>query len=182
MPDIKNITDEQIVEIVRTQNKETYSEIINRYQEKLVRYAYYLTQDNDKAADVVQDTFIKAYINLNGFNVKKKFSSWIYRIAHNEAMNIIRRNSKQMNFTQNVDFESNIHLEDDFIRQEFQDKAHNCLKNMPLMYREPLMLFFLDDRSYNEISDILRIPVGTVGTRINRAKVIMRKICKEIKK
>ncbi len=182
MPDIKNITDEQVVEIVRTQNKETYSEIINRYQEKLVRYAYYLTQDNDKAADVVQDTFIKAYINLNGFNVKKKFSSWIYRIAHNEAMNVLNKDKKQLPLNENIDFDSSVNLEDDFVRKELQIQAQNCLKQMPVLYREPLTLYFLEEKSYEEISDILRIPIGTVGTRINRAKVLMKKICQKTKK
>jgi len=182
MTDTSKLSDEQLVKYVREQDKETYAEIINRYKDKLMRYALYLTGDDDKAADVVQESFIKAYINLNGFDVKKKFSSWIYRIAHNEAMNILIKDKKQSFLGEDVDFDSGVNLEDDFVRKELQIKAQDCLKRLPVLYREPLMLYFIEEKSYEEISDILRIPIGTVGTRINRAKVLMKKICQKTKK
>lgn len=182
MTDISKLSDEQLVKHVRERDKEAYNEIIGRYKDKLIRYALYLTGDSDKAADVVQEAFIKAYINLNGFNIKKKFSSWIYRIVHNEAVTILRKYSKDRPILEEVDFDSGIDLENDLIKQELQAHTHDCLGQMPVLYREPLSLFFLEDKSYAEISDILRIPVGTVGTRINRAKVLMKKICQKIKK
>lgn len=182
MTDIPKLSDEQLVKYVREQDKETYVEIINRYKDKLIRYAFYLTGDDDKAADVVQESFIKAYINLNGFDVKKKFSSWIYRIVHNEAMNILNQDKKQLPLNEDIDFDSGVNLEDDFVKKELQIKAKDCLKRLPVIYREPLTLFFLEEKSYEEISDILRMPIGTVGTRINRAKVLMKKICQKIKK
>ena len=73
-------------------------------------------------------------------------------------------------------------LEEELIKKELQAHAHHCLRQMPLIYREVLSLYFLEERSYEEISDILRIPIGTVGTRINRAKVLMKKICQKTKK
>ena len=181
MTDRSKLTDEQLVKYVRDQDKEAYDEIISRYGNKLKRYAVYLTGDEDKAADVVQEAFIKAYINLNGFNTKKKFSSWIYRIVHNEAMNILRKHNKNMPISDEVDFDSGVDLENDLIKKELRKHARFCLSQMPILYREPLSLYFLEDKPYDEISDILRIPVGTVGTRINRAKVLMRKICQNIK-
>ncbi|MDD5681357.1 MAG: sigma-70 family RNA polymerase sigma factor, partial [Candidatus Omnitrophica bacterium] len=83
------------MEIVRTKNKEVYAEIIKRYQTKLIRYATYITNDGSMGADAVQESFTKAYVNLNSFNIKKKFSSWIYRIVHNETMNIINKQKRQ---------------------------------------------------------------------------------------
>lgn len=180
MKDINKLTDEEIVKLVREKDKELYVQIIRRYQDKLLRYASYLTGDEHNASDIVQDAFIKAYINLNGFDIKKKFSSWIYRIVHNEAMNLLGKNRQQVSIHEGVDFDSGINLEDEFIKKELKEHARFCLGQMPLIYSEPLTLYFLEERSYEEISDILRISVGTVGTRINRAKIIMKKICKKL--
>lgn len=182
MNDISKLSDEKIVELVRKKDKELYAQIIKRFEDKLTRYANYLTGDENSAADIVQESFIKAYINLNGFDTKKKFSSWIYRIVHNQAMNYFNKRKKDVLFDKDIDFDSGINIEDEFIKKELRDHAHNCLNQMPLMYKEPLSLYFLEEKSYEEISDILRIPVGTVGTRINRAKVIMKKICQKLEK
>lgn len=182
MIDKNNLSDEKLVDFIRGKDKELYAEIIQRYQTKLLRYVVYIINDDDKAADVIQDTFIKAYINLKGFDVNKNFSSWIYRIAHNEAINIIKKDRQNLPLDETIDFKSEINLEDDFIKKELQMHAQKCLGQIPLIYREPLTLYFLEEKSYEEISDILRLPLGTVGTRINRAKALMKKICQMIKK
>lgn len=177
---IKNISkfsDEEVVELVRTKDKEMYSEIMKRYKEKLLRYASFLVADENLGADIVQETFIKAYVNLNGFDRKKKFSSWIYRIVHNESMNAISKEKKKVPLFENLEIESGEDLEDEAIKKEMINKTHNCLSKMPLIYKEPLSLFYLEERSYEEIGDILRIPIGTVGTRVNRGKILMKKIC-----
>ena len=179
MTDYVKLSDEEIVKLVSQKDQELFSHLIKRYQDKLMRYAIYLTGDEDKSADIVQETFIKTYINLNSFDPQKKFSSWIYRIAHNQAMNSFPRHQKQVTLPDDFEFDSGINLEDDLIKQEFQAHTAKCLKQMPLIYREPLSLFFIEEKSYEEISDILRIPTGTVGTRINRAKLILKKICQK---
>lgn len=181
MVDISKLSDEEVVTITRTKNKEVYAEIIKRYQKKLMRYAKYLINDDNKASNVVQDAFIKAYINLNSFNVKQKFSSWIYRIVHNEAINLINKYKKEKPLFENIDFDSGLNIEEEYAQNEVIKIVRVCLEEIPLLYREPLSLYFLEDKSYNEISDILRIPIGTVGTRINRAKLIMKKICQRKK-
>ncbi|MBP7927616.1 hypothetical protein KAZ57_00530, partial [Patescibacteria group bacterium] len=80
-------------------------------------------------------------------------------------------------FDDSFDVDSGIGPEDYYIKEELMLQAHECLENIDIIYREPLSLFYLEDKSYDEISDILRIPMGTVATRINRAKIIMRKLC-----
>ncbi|MBL7053649.1 sigma-70 family RNA polymerase sigma factor [Patescibacteria group bacterium] len=179
MKELKKMTDEQIIEYVRTKDEEAYSQIINRYQNKLIRYSNYLINDNDDAADIVQNSFIKAFINLNNFNIKKKFSSWIYRIVHNEAINAIKKNKYELPITDKMDFKSEEDIEMEFTKKEIQAMIHNCLSQIPLLYSEPLTLFFIEEKSYSEISDILRVPVNTVGTRIKRAKILMKKICQK---
>lgn len=181
---IKNpagLSDENLIRQIRESHRELYSEIINRYQTKLIRYAVHLSGDRYQAEDIVQNALIKAYINLNSFNLKRKFSSWIYRIVHNEAINQLKQHKKILPLD-NIDFDSGVNLENELIKKELKTYARNCLKQMDLKYREPLSLHFLEEKSYDEISEILRLPVSTVGTRINRAKIIMKKICQKLKK
>lgn len=182
MKDLSKLSDEKIVEIVRSQDKENYREIIKRYQKKLLRYTVYLINDEHIGSDIVQEAFIKAYINLNGFNTKKKFSSWIYRIVHNQAMNFLAKNKHKQPIDDKIDYDSEVNIEDDFIKQELIKQTHYCLEQMSIIYKEPLSLFYLEEKSYEEISDILRLPTGTVGTRINRAKILMKKICQKHQK
>ena len=181
MFDLSKLSDEEVVEITRTKNKEAYAEVIKRYQGKLMRYAKYLVKDDERASDVVQDAFIKAYINLNSFDTKRKFSSWIYRIVHNQAINLIHKYKKEMPLLDNVDFDSGINVEEEYTKKEISRMVRDCLSEMAVLYKEPLGLYFLEGKSYNEISDILRIPINTVGTRINRAKLIMKQICQRKK-
>jgi len=179
MPEAHILSDEELVVRIRTKEKEWFTDIVLRYQEKLLRYAIYLIHDEHKAKDVVQDAFIKAYINLNGFNIKKKFSSWMYRIVHNEAMNSIKKYHKEVPLLPDMDVQSEENIEHDFGNKESIEKAQSCLDDMPVLYSEPLALYYLDEKSYEEISDILRIPMGTVATRINRAKKLMKIICQK---
>jgi len=179
MMDVTTLSDEQLVEYVRTKDKESYAEIINRYQEKLLRYATYLLGDTHVAADVVQQAFISAFINLQGFDKKKKFSSWIYRIVHNEAINAVKKQKQHLRMEYDTEYESDIKIEDAYIKEELIRETHMCLTKMPILYSEPLSLFFLEEKTYEEISDILHIPIGTVGTRINRAKGMMKALCQK---
>lgn len=179
MNDYHALPDEKLAVIVRTTDKEAYAELIRRYEDKLLRYAAYIVGDSNKAADVVQEAFIKAYVNLNGFDAKKKFSSWIYRIVHNEAVNILGKQKRHQPLDHALEYDSGVNLEEDVIKQELIRHTRKCLEHMPIQYREPLSLFYLEDKSYEEISDILRIPIGTVGTRITRAKAMMKTICQQ---
>ncbi len=179
MLDTKELSDNEIVEKVRTCDQELYAVIIDRYHKKLVRYVNNLIKNEDKAIDIVQESFIKAFINLNSFNIEKKFSSWIYRIAHNQAINLAKKYQKETPLLEDWDFKSDDDIEKDFEEKETIEKVEKCLKNIPLLYSEPLSLYYIDEKSYEEISDILRIPMGTVATRINRAKKLMKNICQK---
>ncbi len=175
----EKMTDEELVKKVRSDNQELFGYLMERYQSKLLRYANNLIRDEFRAKDIVQETFIKAFINLNGFNLKKKFSSWIYRIAHNEALNVLKKYQKELPMLPTFDFESAENLEKDFLRKEIVFMVEKCLTVIPLTYSEPLALYYIEEKSYEEIGDILKLPQGTVATRINRAKLLMKKICQK---
>jgi len=174
----ENKTDEEVVAYIQSKDQEVYFVIVERYQAKLLRYVNSIIH-NEKAIDVVQETFIKAFINLRSFDNRKKFSSWIYRIAHNEALNAIKKNHREVSLEEDFDIESDENITDNFEKKEIASKVEKCISKMPLIYSEPLVLYGVEDKSYEEISDILRIPMGTVATRISRAKILMKNICQK---
>lgn len=177
MDKFKKKTDEELVKYIIREDKELFIELVLRYQDKLYRYAYSLAKDNHKASDIVQNSFIKSFINLNNFNSDFKFSTWIYRITHNEAINEIKKNKNEIDLPEDFDIKSDEDLELNFDKKEISLRVKECLALLPIKYREPISLFFLEEKSYDEISDILRIPLGTIGTRINRGKILIKKIC-----
>jgi len=175
------LTDEQIVQLVKTEDKELYTELVKRYEKKLERYISYLATNTEWVNDILQDTFIKAYENLNGFDETKKFSSWIYRIAHNEAINRLHKEKRIINGIDFSIFEEIFHTqpEIEYEKEITKIEVHKGLNKLPLKYKEVMSLFFLEDKKYEEISDILRMSIGTVGTRINRGKKLLVKLLKE---
>lgn len=173
----EQLSDEIIVEQIRSIDQELYVLLVERYQHKLLRYAQSLMHDEHRATDVVQEAFIKAFINLQSFNTQKKFSSWIYRIVHNEAMNSFKKYQKEVSLPKDFDFASDEDIEADFEQQELVVAVQARLQELPLVYAEPLALRYLEEKSYEEISDILYLPMGTVATRINRAKILMKHLC-----
>lgn len=172
-----DLPDEQLIEIIRENDQELYAEIIKRYQAKLSHYLRKFVCDADELEDILQDVFIKAYKNLYGFDAKKKFSSWIYRIAHNEAVNYLKKNSRTKISLDEVEYkiaDEKIDLDGHIDKAFLKKEIGRCMKNVKLKYREPLILFYFEQKSYEEISDILRIPTSTVGTLISRGKKIIK--------
>lgn len=171
------LTDEQVVELVRTKNQELYGEIIRRYETKLTHYLRKFIHHPDELKDVLQDVFIKAFRNLYDFDIGKKFSAWIYRIAHNEALNYLKKyHSHTISLAEG---EWNL-LED---KKDLNKETDNQLlknqieKGMALIkekYRDPLILYFFEGKSYEEIGEILHLPTGTVGIRIRRGKNLLQ--------
>ncbi len=178
----KQSNDESVVAKIIAGDAEQYGELMTRYEQKLIRYVTYLARDQVFASDIVQDTFIKAYQNLRGFDKKYKFSSWIYRIAHNETMNAIKREkhiNRQIDVDDLEDYQYESSTIQDIDRKILNTSLQACLDNLDNKYREILMLQYYENMKYSEIADILRIPASTVGVRANRAKLKLKDICQK---
>lgn len=182
--ELENRTDEEIVELV-SQDKEFFAILIYRYKEKLMRYVRRIGGGTTEAVeDVVQNIFIKAYVNINSFRRGQRFSSWLYGIAHNECIDYWRRNKKHTNISldENVELaavlSSGENIEEDLFKKEERIEMCQVLDRLPVKFKEVLVLRYLEDRDYQEISDILKKPVSTVGTLIYRAKSHLKKLVK----
>lgn len=167
------VSDEKIVKLIQEGDREKFGKIIERYQGKLFGYIKNLiNQNNMEVEDVVEDTLVSAYQNLNGFDTSKKFSSWIYRIAHNKAIDFFKK--KRLKTTALND-ELEIGLKDGLF-EELEIKKHDkkmvskAVNSLEIKYKEVVVLYFFEDKSYEEISDILHIPVSNVGVLLYRAK------------
>lgn len=176
------LTDAELVEVIAGGDAERFGELMERYEAKLLRYATYLIHDGALAQDIVQETFIKTYKNLRGYNSKYKFSSWIYRIAHNEAMSAVRG---QKHIAEDVDVETIEEPGDEpsIIREIDQTilrgNLQTCLDTLDARYREVLMLQYYENMRYDEIADVLHIPPSTVGVWSSRGKQKLKKLCEE---
>lgn len=175
-------TDSEIVVLVIGGETEAFGDLMSRYEDKLLRYVIYLIHDQARAADVVQDTFIKAYQNLNGFKPKYKFSSWIYRIAHNEAINAIKKDrhlqhEPAIEELKEASYESTIVRDID--RAILKNDMQLCLNQLDAKYREVLMLQYYENMKYSEIADVLHVPTATVGVWASRAKQKLRQLCEQ---
>ena len=186
MNDYENMPDEQLVQL-SLKDQDCFYYLMKRYETKILRYIKRLTTvSQEEAEDIIQEVFIKVYRNLNGFNRKLKFSSWIYRIAHNEIINQYRKTKLHSSIPLNIEDEANligsindtIEINGAYENLENAEKVREALAELPDKYREILVLRYLEDKSYDEISDILRKPPGTVATQINRAKANFKKIAK----
>jgi len=181
---IKIMTDEELVKQIKKGKAECFGELVNRYEGKMTAYVRRFLNNRDDAKDLVQDVFMKVYKNIKSFDTSMRFSPWIYRIAHNESVNTIKRKVREpLNFFDpEVLFPHPVAVEnpqDDAELLEMKKILESCLDELDEKYKEVLILRYFEDMDYKDIADILKIPVVTVGVRINRGKERLRKIYEE---
>lgn len=174
------ISDESIVERVQRGDTDAFGILVDRYEQKLLRYGRkFLARDDDRT-DIVQDVFISAYQNIQGFDATLRFSPWIYRIAHNAYVNALRKGGRIID---SIDFDTLVahHVYEDPSETERDIKDMRAmldkgLDTLPLKYREILTLHYFEDMAYKDISDVLQVPMGTVSIRMKRAKEALQEV------
>jgi RNA polymerase sigma-70 factor (ECF subfamily) len=179
-------TDEKIAEEVQGGNSQSFGVLVERYEEKLRRYAGRFLLGYEDAEDLVQDVFLKAYTNIQSFDTGRSFNSWIYRIAHNEFINAIKKRGKEPLpfFDPDTLFPhplSKDRPDHDLNDTETKSMLDEFLGQIDAKYREPLILYYYEDMDYAGIADVMHIPTSTVGVRISRGKTQLQKIFKQSK-
>ncbi|MFZ2154307.1 MAG: RNA polymerase sigma factor [Candidatus Moraniibacteriota bacterium] len=163
-------------------NQEYFYCIIARYERVIFHYILRISNSSkEDAEDILQEVFMSVYENLNEFDKSLKFSSWIYRIAHNKTISAWRKMKTRPKtiWTEEDQNLFNLISSDEDILGNLEKKCsakevQSALGELDERYREVLVLKFLEDKDYKEISDILKKPMGTVATLINRAKGQLR--------
>ena len=149
---------------------QAFAEIVKRYTPLLFSLSYRLLGSPEEAEDAVQEIFVKVYRSLARFAIQSRFYSWIYTIGLNWLRSRLRkrRPNSRHNVLPLAVSESN--PADVLVRKENEQRIHEAIRKLPLIYREPFVLRHLEDLSMNDIADILVLPVGTVRVRLHRAK------------
>ncbi len=183
MSDYAQKTDIELVKFSLEQ-ADHFLYLMNRYEKQLLYYIRRISGLNlQDAEDLLQEVFVKTYYNLNGFDPKLKFSSWIYRIAHNQVVSEIRKiKARPLYYYEEQDLiniVNSLEVDNSVDKNILKDEIQGFLANLDKKYREVLVLKYLEEKDYKEISDILKKPIGTVGTLMNRAK---KKLKEEILK
>ncbi len=178
-------SDEAIALLVQAGNISAFKTLVDRYEAKMMRYAKKFLFGYDDAQDALQEIFIKAYRNIKSFDSNRRFSPWLYRIAHNEFINIIKKRGREpvSFFDPDTIFPHPIasqQTDSDIKHQELRQALDLSLNTLPAKYREPLVLFYFEEMDYKQIATIMQIPVSTVGVRIRRGKLLLQHQTKKI--
>lgn len=187
-PKTVELTDNEIVKLVQAGDKNLFAVVNERYQGKLFAYLFRLIGGREEAKDLLQDVLVKAFKNIKSYDTTRNFSSWIYRIAHNESVNYIRRKGLKrfISWEDIVSAKDKIAsnkaedgADDIWLRKEKIKEVDEVISKLPYKYKQVLKLRYYSDKSYEEIGGILGKPVNTVGTLISRAK---KKMAEEVVK
>jgi len=183
-----SISDLDLVKSAALGREEDFEALVIRYQRQIVNYIFRIIGDYDAALDVTQETFIKVYNSLDKYSTEYKFSTWLYRIAHNAAIDHLRRNSVQSQSieTENADGTYQLQLEcsqpgPEKLRErsEWRAELQDVVRCLPASYRELIVLRHSRELSYDEIAEVTGLPLGTVKNRLFRAREMMREILLE---
>ncbi|MBD3224168.1 MAG: sigma-70 family RNA polymerase sigma factor [Caldithrix sp.] len=161
------------------------------YRNSVYHIIYRMVHNEQEAEDLTQDVFIKAYNSLNSFNEAYAFSTWLFKIATNHCIDFFRKRKLKTH-----SMEQTVRYKDDEIKQEYADTDPNVEKNilareksklikkaianLPEKYRTAIVLRHQEERSYEEIAQMLDLPLGTVKARIFRAREMLKKSLRDI--
>jgi RNA polymerase sigma-70 factor (ECF subfamily) len=167
-------------------DQNAFGEIVEIYKDKVFQISYRMLGNRHEAEDIAQEAFIRAYVNIDSYNSKFKFSTWLYRITTNLCIDRIRKKKPDYYLDAEVAGTEGLTLysqvpsktrlpEDDVETLEIQDAIQREITRLPEKYRSVIVLKYIEELSLNEISEILDLPLGTVKTRIHRGREALRK-------
>jgi RNA polymerase sigma-70 factor, ECF subfamily len=183
--DYAALTDQQVVQLARQGSERAYRELIGRYQRPVFSLIYRLVRDREKAEDLAQDTFIKVLNAIDRYDPEFKFSSWIFKIAHNTALDQLRRKSRRRcRWTarptralppraeaSTITPESSGENPEQFtLNRELGSGDREAMGTLREEYRTAIVLCHVEGRPYEEIAEIMAVPLGTVKTYIHRGR------------
>jgi RNA polymerase sigma-70 factor, ECF subfamily len=178
------LSEKESIKMLQKGDTDAFAFLVTEYSPRISRYLSKFLYAGEDVEDILQEVFIKAYVNIQSFDSSQPFSPWIYRIAHNEAINFLKKKKPQSFSLFDVDllFPHPIAKETSDTESEralTKTMLDKVLGEIDIKYKEVLLLYFYEDFSYKEIASTLQIPVTTVGVRMTRGKNLARKLVKE---
>jgi RNA polymerase sigma-70 factor, ECF subfamily len=181
--DLSAVTDRDLVSTAIAGYEGSFEELVRRYQRPISAYVYRMVGNYESALDLTQEIFIKIYNSLDKYRAEFKFSTWIYKIAHNSAVDHLRRTATReqsiVNGTEDDQYEIPIESgrltpEQESERKERRTEIEAVVRTLPANYRELIILRHSQDLTYEEIVEVTGLPLGTVKNRLFRAREMMR--------
>lgn len=181
--DLSAASDRELVAIAVEGFDGSFEELVRRYQRPIAAYVYRMVGNYESALDLTQEIFIKVYNSLSRYRSEFKFSTWIYKIAHNAAVDHLRRSStREQSLVAGTESDSydlpiesaNLTPEQESERKERRGEIESVVRALPANYRELIILRHSQDLSYEEIVEVTGLPLGTVKNRLFRAREMMR--------
>jgi RNA polymerase sigma-70 factor (ECF subfamily) len=181
-----NVAEVQLVQLSRTGDRAAFRELVNMYKDKLHRLAYRMLHDRYDSEDVVQETFMRVYMNLNHYDENQKFSTWIYRIGKNLCIDLLRKKKVDHSLDAGLSDElekpfyeklpsADASPESRLIVRELQEQLRKVIDKLSDKYKQVVTLYYLHEMSLQEISELLGMPVTTVKSRLHRGREQLRK-------
>jgi RNA polymerase sigma-70 factor, ECF subfamily len=174
------MTDEAIIEQVLAGNTHIFSELVNRYKNKVFSLVYRFTNDYGDAQDISQEVFINVFRKLYTFSEKASFSTWVYRISYNYCIDWTRKNKKRLRqepvYDEQIELaDTGMNVEESFLEMQKRVHLRKAILQLDEKYRNVLILFHFQELSYEEIGEVMQLPVKTVETRLYRGRQQLRK-------
>jgi len=174
--------DLQIIEMVRSGNSRAFSVLVDRHKDQAMTLAVRLVGERGEAEELVQDAFVNAYRNLEQFRGDAKFSTWFYRILYNLCMTrVTRRKAKpeslddgEENLLRTLVNEDEISIQERMEQQEIHRLVSSEVGNLPEKLRTAILLFYVQEMSYEEVSAVMNVPLGSVKTYLHRGRHLLR--------
>jgi RNA polymerase sigma-70 factor (ECF subfamily) len=188
LDDVRGLADCELICHAISGRGHGFEELVRRYQRPITSYVFRMIGDYEASLDVTQEVFIKVYNSLEKYSPAYKFSTWLYRIAHNAAVDHLRRtpSGTQSLEAQNADGSYEFQIESrspspeqDQQRREWRTEIEAAVRCLPPVYRDLILLRHSKDLSYDEIAQVTGLPLGTVKNRLFRAREMMRQIFME---
>jgi len=191
----RNKTDEDLIRELQAGRRTAFDEIVDRFKAPLYNFIYRMIGNAATSEDLLQETFIRLWMNRDRYREIARFSTWLYTVAANLARSELRRRkirrwfplSSGGGYSDDSNEERTFDLPDesadperDYERRNIARRVEEEIQKIPLVFREVIILRDLQELSYEEISSILKIPLGTVKSRINRARLQLQKKLKDL--
>ncbi|OYZ22259.1 MAG: RNA polymerase subunit sigma [Bdellovibrio sp. 28-41-41] len=167
--DLLILTDNELVQEIKTGNRKAFSEIVKRHQKSLLRMSLRFVKDLDMAEDVVQESFIKAFEKLNAFEGRSSFKSWLFQIAVNTAKNKLRERRRTTTDIDSVQLAVGAVAESSLVHSALSQEIQEEIDKLPTKQRTALILRVYEDLSFKEIADIMECPYDTAKANYRHA-------------